>query len=83
MVCHFLPKFHPEMNPIEYFWAWVKRGFRVKKFRSHRGFEQKIYLLQRLNGQARQKQWPNGQARQSLMSQGKGKGKGNAGSQIG
>ena len=27
MVCHFLPKFHPEMNPIEYFWAWVKRWF--------------------------------------------------------
>jgi transposase len=28
MVCHFLPKFHPEMNPIEYFWAWIKRYFR-------------------------------------------------------
>jgi hypothetical protein len=27
MVCHFLPKFHPEMNPIEYFWAWVKQWF--------------------------------------------------------
>jgi hypothetical protein len=25
MVCHFLPKFHPEMNSIEYFWAWIKR----------------------------------------------------------
>ncbi|KAJ7794205.1 hypothetical protein B0H14DRAFT_3888832 [Mycena olivaceomarginata] len=30
MVCHFLPKFHPEMNPIEYFWAWVKRWFRER-----------------------------------------------------
>jgi hypothetical protein len=28
MVCHFLPKFHPEMNLIEYFWAWVKGWFR-------------------------------------------------------
>jgi len=23
-VCHFLPKFHPKMNPIEYFWGWTK-----------------------------------------------------------
>jgi hypothetical protein len=30
MVCHFLPKFHPKMNPIEYFWAWVKRWFRER-----------------------------------------------------
>jgi transposase len=30
MVCHFLPKFHPEMNPIENFWAWVKRWFRER-----------------------------------------------------
>lgn len=30
MVCHFLPKFHPEMNLIEYFWAWVKRWFRER-----------------------------------------------------
>jgi hypothetical protein len=28
MMCHFLPKFHPEMNPIEYFWAWMKHWFR-------------------------------------------------------
>jgi hypothetical protein len=30
MVCHFLPKFHPEMNPIEYFWAWIKRWFQER-----------------------------------------------------
>ncbi|KAJ6581297.1 hypothetical protein B0H19DRAFT_1060907 [Mycena capillaripes] len=30
MLCHFLPKFHPEMNPIEYFWAWVKQDFRER-----------------------------------------------------
>jgi transposase len=30
MVCHFLPKFHPEMNLIKYFWAWVKRWFRER-----------------------------------------------------
>jgi hypothetical protein len=30
MVCHFLPKFHPEMNPIEYFWAWIKCWFRER-----------------------------------------------------
>jgi transposase len=30
MVCHFLPKFHPEMNPIEYFWAWIKRYYRER-----------------------------------------------------
>lgn len=29
-MCHFLPKFHPEMNPIEYFWGWVKRYFRER-----------------------------------------------------
>ena len=27
-VCHFLPKFHPEMNPIEYVRAWAKHYFR-------------------------------------------------------
>ena len=26
-ICHFLPKFHPEMNPIEYLWGWAKRYF--------------------------------------------------------
>ncbi|KAJ6597343.1 hypothetical protein B0H10DRAFT_2441737 [Mycena sp. CBHHK59/15] len=30
MVCHFLPKFHLEMNPIEYFWAWIKHYFRER-----------------------------------------------------
>ncbi|KAJ7302095.1 hypothetical protein DFH08DRAFT_723481, partial [Mycena albidolilacea] len=30
MVCHFLPRFHPKMNPIEYFWAWVKHWFRER-----------------------------------------------------
>ena len=29
-ICHFLPKFHPELNPIEYFWAWVKNYFRER-----------------------------------------------------
>lgn len=29
-VCHFLPKFHPELNAIEYYWAWVKRYFRER-----------------------------------------------------
>lgn len=28
--CHFLPKFHPELNPIEYFWGWVKNYFRER-----------------------------------------------------
>ncbi|KAJ6476592.1 hypothetical protein DFH09DRAFT_952259 [Mycena vulgaris] len=27
MVCHFMAKFHLKMNPIEYFWAWVKCWF--------------------------------------------------------
>lgn len=27
-ICHFLPKFHTKLNPIEYFWAWVKNYFR-------------------------------------------------------
>ncbi|KAJ7624166.1 hypothetical protein B0H17DRAFT_1340407, partial [Mycena rosella] len=30
MFCHFLPKFQPEMNPIEYFWAWIKHYFRER-----------------------------------------------------
>ncbi|KIM30516.1 hypothetical protein M408DRAFT_22012 [Serendipita vermifera MAFF 305830] len=25
--CLFLPKFHPELNPIEYYWAWVKHTY--------------------------------------------------------
>ncbi|TFY55036.1 hypothetical protein EVG20_g9466 [Dentipellis fragilis] len=29
-VCHFLPKFHPEINPIEYYWGWVKRYYRER-----------------------------------------------------
>lgn len=29
-VCHFLPKFHPEMNPIEYLWGWAKQYFRER-----------------------------------------------------
>jgi hypothetical protein len=28
--CIFLPKFHCELNPIEYYWAWVKRWFRSR-----------------------------------------------------
>jgi hypothetical protein len=30
MVCHFLPKFHPELNPIEYYWGWAKHYFRKR-----------------------------------------------------
>ena len=26
-IAHFLPKFYPKMNPIEYFWGWVKCYF--------------------------------------------------------
>jgi hypothetical protein len=26
-ICHFLPKFHPEMNPIKYLWGWAKQYF--------------------------------------------------------
>lgn len=29
-VCHFLPKFHPELNPIEYYWGWSKNYFRER-----------------------------------------------------
>ncbi|RDX46401.1 hypothetical protein OH76DRAFT_1457190 [Lentinus brumalis] len=29
-VCHFLPKFHPELNPIEYYWGWAKNYFRER-----------------------------------------------------
>jgi hypothetical protein len=29
-ICHFLPKFHPELNPIEYYWGWAKRYFRER-----------------------------------------------------
>nr|GAT46270.1 predicted protein [Mycena chlorophos] len=29
-ICHFLPKFHPELNAIEYYWGWVKRYFRER-----------------------------------------------------
>jgi len=27
-LCEFLPKYHPEMNPIENCWGWVKRAMR-------------------------------------------------------
>jgi hypothetical protein len=26
-ICHFLPKFHPEMNPIKFLWGWAKQYF--------------------------------------------------------
>ncbi|KZS92070.1 hypothetical protein SISNIDRAFT_442933 [Sistotremastrum niveocremeum HHB9708] len=29
--CLFLPKFHPELNPIEMYWGWVKRYFRQRR----------------------------------------------------
>ncbi|KAI0029008.1 hypothetical protein K488DRAFT_57317 [Vararia minispora EC-137] len=29
-ICHFLPKFHPEINPKEYYWGWTKRYFRER-----------------------------------------------------
>jgi hypothetical protein len=27
---HLLPKFHPELNPLEYLWGWSKRYFRER-----------------------------------------------------
>jgi hypothetical protein len=29
-VFHLLPKFHPELNPMEYWWGWSKRYFRER-----------------------------------------------------
>ena len=29
-VFHLLPKFHPELNPMEYLWGWSKRYFRER-----------------------------------------------------
>jgi len=29
-VFHLLPKFHPELNPLEYLWGWSKRYFRER-----------------------------------------------------
>ena len=27
--CEFLPKYHPELNPVEFCWGWVKRWMRM------------------------------------------------------
>ncbi|EJD34753.1 hypothetical protein AURDEDRAFT_75916, partial [Auricularia subglabra TFB-10046 SS5] len=32
--CLFLPKFHPELNPIELLWGWSKRYFRERSTRN-------------------------------------------------
>ncbi|EIW81271.1 hypothetical protein CONPUDRAFT_26680, partial [Coniophora puteana RWD-64-598 SS2] len=46
-ICHFLPKFHPEINPKEYYWGWCKRYFRE---RSNGNFAHaKKLLLEALN----------------------------------
>ncbi|KDQ61785.1 hypothetical protein JAAARDRAFT_45287 [Jaapia argillacea MUCL 33604] len=42
-ICHFLPKFHLEMNPIEYHWGWAKRYFRE---RSNGNFARAKVLVQ-------------------------------------
>ncbi|KAI0027233.1 hypothetical protein K488DRAFT_22882, partial [Vararia minispora EC-137] len=29
-ICHFLPKFHLEINPKGYYWGWTKHYFRER-----------------------------------------------------